>query len=93
MLPLWLYTLGSTLMADADLKIEFTKLLMNLSIVVLPSFIGYGISLRWPSVKQSVLRVVKPASLALIVFFLSLVVYTKWYTFQLMKWYFFLGGS
>lgn len=93
MIPLWLYTLGQTLMDSADIQIPFLMLFANLLIVVVPCVIGYFISAKHPHIRLTALKYAKPFTLIFLCCFLTFVFYTKWYTFKLMKWYYFLGGK
>ena len=92
MLPLWLYTLGSVLLVEAEIQIPVILLLANLLIVVVPCLIGFAISCKYSKLRKIAMKVAKPVTLVFIVTFLTLVTATKFYTFRLMKWQFFLAG-
>ena len=92
MLPLWVYTLGRGLMLNAQIEIPFHLLIAQLMIVVVPCLIGFGLTFKFPGLRARVLKIAKPFTLIFVTCFLTFVFYTKWYTFQLMKWYYFLGA-
>ena len=59
MLPLWFYTLGSSLSTNANIAIPIGKLILNLFVTIIPTVSGMLIASKFPTVKNKVARFIK----------------------------------
>jgi solute carrier family 10 (sodium/bile acid cotransporter), member 3/5 len=92
-MPAWIFTLGSTFTARANLQIPYLMLLANIFITVGPCIFGFLLSHFIPKVKQiSHHRFVKRAIILIMITFFTFVLIVKSYTFRLMSWQNLLAG-
>lgn len=84
--------LGSTLLKEADIQIPFKLLLINLLIVIVPFFVGFSLSLIFSKLRGLFLKIAKPLSSICVALLLSLLFITKFYSFKLLKWQYFIAG-
>ena len=91
-MPLWYYTLGSTISSKVNLTIPFSKLIINLLFTILPTLIGLALSFKFPVIKEKVSRFIKYLVVCLILTFFTLTTYSKFYIFSLMHWQQWLVG-
>ncbi len=85
-MPLWYYTLGSTISSKINLQIPFFKLIINLLFTILPTLVGLMLSFKFPAIKEKVSRFIKYLVVFLIIAFFTLTIYSKNYIFSLMHW-------
>ncbi len=85
-MPLWYYTLGSTIASKVNLTIPFFKLIVNLLFTILPTLLGLALSAKYPIIKVKVSRFIKYLVVCLILTFFTLTTYSKFYIFSLMHW-------
>jgi hypothetical protein len=90
MLPAWLYTLGTTLMNDAQVFIPFPQLLLQILLTVLPCLIGIFASKHMPRFKNFVIEIAKPLALFVVLSFLILTIVVKYYVYMLVEWKYWL---
>ncbi|XP_067944257.1 hepatic sodium/bile acid cotransporter-like isoform X2 [Watersipora subatra] len=84
MLPLWLYTLGTTIPGDEgleEIKIPFFNILQSLAVIVVPLGIGALMKYKLPRVALVIKRWLNVLFLLALIFFLTFVVYVKLYVF------------
>ncbi|XP_067944383.1 hepatic sodium/bile acid cotransporter-like [Watersipora subatra] len=84
MLPLWLYTLGSTIPADEGvdkIQIPFLNILQSLACIVIPLAIGALMKYKLPRVALLIRKWLKVLFIFALVFFVTFVIYVKMYIF------------
>lgn len=86
MMPLWMFSLGSTIFADAKLTIPYSKIATFFVSLVVPLALGIGIQMKWPKVAQFLVRILKPFAIFLILFIVIFAVTTNFYLFKLFSW-------
>ncbi|XP_076449312.1 uncharacterized protein LOC143285782 [Babylonia areolata] len=86
MIPLWLFTLGTLFEDDKiSLTVPFGKILITLSIIIIPLFVGFAVKKWAPKVAKWVLKLLKPFTLIAILFLVTFGVYTNLYVFRLFS--------
>jgi sodium/bile acid cotransporter 3/5 len=86
MMPLWIMTLGSTIFAEANLTVPYSKLATFAVALVVPLAIGIVIQYKLPKIAKGLVRILKPFAVFLILFIIAFAVYTNLYLFQLFTW-------
>ena len=84
-MPAWFYTLGKLLTDQANIKIPFLRLTSNLLFTIAPCLIGLVLTHFFPKLRQFALKIAKPLSIFSLITKLSLLVYTKYYIFSLIR--------
>jgi len=92
MMPIWIFTLGSLIFADADFVIPYYKICTYAICLVVPLSIGLLLARCAPRVAKFLVRVLKPAALFIIVFILTFGVWANLYMFKLMSWRVIIAG-
>ena len=86
MLPLWLYTLGSTLIdSDQELSIPFSMVASSLSILVIPLIFGLFLRQKFPRAADKVEKALKPVIVVMSLVLLVVGIYSNMYIFRLFK--------
>lgn len=86
MLPLWLYTLGTTLIhADQELSIPFEMVAVSLSILVVPLLFGLFLRQKFPRAADLVEKALKPVIVVMSFILLVVGIYSNLYIFRLFK--------
>ncbi len=85
-MPAWLYTLGRVFTQKTNIDIPFTGLIFNLLLTIVPCLFGLFLSKCFPKLKIKLMKIVKPALITLLLIFLVLMVYVKYYIFTLIRW-------
>jgi predicted Na+-dependent transporter len=84
-MPAWLYTLGSIFTNAANIKIPFSRLIINLFITIGPCLFGLTLSHFFPKIKKFVLKIAKPFTLLTVLSFLVFTIYVRFYVFTLVE--------
>ena len=92
MMPLWIYTLGSTLTTAADIKLPIFRLVLNLFATIGPCLLGLLLSKLFPKLKCFIMKYIKQAIVVLILSFLGLIIISKYYVFTLITWQQWVAG-
>lgn len=91
MMPLWLFTLGKTLVKDT-IKIPYTNIMISLVSLIVPVLIGVIIH-RWlPKTSRFLRRLVKPASVLFLVYVCTFGMYVNAFMFKLIDWKIVVAG-
>ncbi|XP_052815961.1 ileal sodium/bile acid cotransporter-like [Mya arenaria] len=86
MMPLWIYTLGSTLVDDSsDIRIPYLNILQVIASVVIPLFIGIFIKYKFTKVALFIIKVLKPTTLVCIIVFLTVGIWSNLYIFKMFR--------
>ncbi|XP_045193829.2 ileal sodium/bile acid cotransporter-like [Mercenaria mercenaria] len=85
MLPLWIYTLGTTFSEAGGLSIPFEMVAVSLSILITPLVVGLFLRQKFPKVADKIQRVLKPVTVIMIIILLAVGVYSNLYIFRLFK--------
>merc|ERR1711892_680086 len=92
MMPLWIFTLGSTIFNESDIVIPYYKICIYAFFLVIPLSIGLALQ-RWaPKVSNFMVKILKPMALFLILFIISFGVWANLYIFEMMTWQVLLSG-
>lgn len=93
MMPLWMFTLGSNLLEENDnIQIPFANLAISLVALTVPVCIGIIIRLKRPNWADNGRKVIKPFSLFLLLFFMSVGTYNSYKVVMMMTWQMILAG-
>jgi len=94
MMPLWIFTLGTTIFndADRDIVIPYYKICIYAFFLVVPLSIGLIISRFAPKLSAFLAKILKPLALFLILFILIFGVWANLFMFKMMTWQVFLCG-
>ncbi|KAH3776386.1 hypothetical protein DPMN_177810 [Dreissena polymorpha] len=86
MMPLWLYTLGRTfLLEDLNITIPYLNILQVIASLVIPLLIGIFLQYKLTKVALVIIKLLRPFTLLVMVFFLCVGLYANWYVFKLFK--------
>lgn len=85
MLPLWLYTLGTTFTSDHELYIPFEMVAASLSILVIPLLFGLFLRQKFPRAADRVQKALKPVIVVFSFILLAVGIYSNLYIFRLFK--------
>jgi len=92
MMPLWIFTLGSTIFNESDIVIPYYKICIYAFFLVIPLSIGLALQ-RWaPKVSNFMVKILKPMALFLILFIIIFGVWANLYIFEMMTWQVLLSG-
>ncbi|XP_067944820.1 hepatic sodium/bile acid cotransporter-like [Watersipora subatra] len=83
-LPMWLYTLGSTIPADEGvdkIKIPFLNILQSLAFIVIPLAIGALMKYKLPRVALIIKKWLNALFIFALITFVTLAIYVKFYIF------------
>ncbi|KAL4234089.1 hypothetical protein ACF0H5_005742 [Mactra antiquata] len=86
MLPLWVYTLGSTFsVGDRQLSIPFSMVAVSLSILIIPLVFGLFLKQKFPKVAKGLQKVLKPVILVMSLIMIVVGVYSNLFIFRMFK--------
>ncbi|XP_067943867.1 hepatic sodium/bile acid cotransporter-like [Watersipora subatra] len=87
MLPMWLYTLGTTIPAEEGvdkIKLPFLGILQSLAMIVIPIMLGNVIRLKLPRLSKILKQWLNALFIMAILFFFTFCIYVNMYIF--VKW-------
>lgn len=82
MMPLWLFTLGRIYLTK--ITIPYTNIIISIVSLVVPGGIGILLKYKVPKVAKKISKFIKPMSLLIVLFVLTVGVYSNLYMFKLM---------
>lgn len=86
MMPLWIFTLGSTIFSRAKMGVPYARIVTTAFGLLIPLGIGLLIQRFMPRTAKVLVRLLKPISLILILFIVIFAIITNLYIFQLFSW-------
>ena len=86
MMPLWILTLGATIMEDANLTIPYRNIASFAVVLVVPLIIGIVIQRTLPRTAKFLVKILKPFAIFLIIFIVVFAIYTNLFLFKLFTW-------
>lgn len=86
MMPLWIFTLGSTIFERANLGVPYQRISSMAAGLLIPLAIGLVIQRFMPRTAKVLVRILKPVSLVLILFIVIFAIVANLYIFQLFSW-------
>ncbi|KAK7065535.1 hypothetical protein SK128_001017 [Halocaridina rubra] len=87
MMPLWMFTLGASLLEENDdLQIPFTNLAVSLAALTIPISIGILIRIKRPHWAERGKRVLKPFSFFILIFFMVVGTINSYKVVLMMTW-------
>ncbi|XP_068991916.1 kinase D-interacting substrate of 220 kDa B isoform X5 [Neodiprion pinetum] len=92
MMPLWIFTLGSTIFNSANLGVPYSRIAMFAVGLVIPLGIGFLIQKKLPRVSRILVRILKPLCSLLIIAIIVFAIITNLYLFQLFSWRIIVAG-
>ncbi|XP_076331434.1 ileal sodium/bile acid cotransporter-like [Tachypleus tridentatus] len=92
MMPLWIFTLGSTLFLTHDAKIPYINLVLCLVLLTLPLGIGLMIRYFYPGLAKVSDKLIRPFTLIILIVTVILACVTNSYIFPLFTWRMLLTG-
>lgn len=92
-MPIWLYTLGNTLISAVDFEIPIFTLLLNLLVIVVPSVLGFFLGCYIPWLKK-IAKVINYMlhSIVFTALFVAFLLISRWYALKYGKAIFILIG-
>lgn len=85
MMPLWIYTLGKTYLSDDfEIVIPYLSLLQAMATMIIPLLVGIAIKWKSPKATVVILTILKPSSALIVVFVISMSLYSHWYSFKMI---------
>ncbi|XP_052816512.1 ileal sodium/bile acid cotransporter-like [Mya arenaria] len=85
MIPLWLFTVGSHVLNETDVKIPYTNILTSLVGLIIPVALGMLLQWRKPNWAKYVVRGIRPLMVIFFIFVFTVGVYSNLYIFTLMR--------
>jgi len=92
MMPLWILTLGASIMREANLGIPYRNIATFAVALIVPLAIGIVIQRTLPRAAKFLVRILKPFALFLIIYIVVFAVYTNLFLFQLFSWQIVVSG-
>lgn len=92
MMPLWLFTVGPEIFADAKIGVPYDHIAYIAIALVIPLLIGCLIQRLFPKLSQLLVRILKGFSALLIIFIVVFAIATNLYLFQLGTWQIAVAG-
>lgn len=86
MMPLWILTLGAVIFEDFHFDVPYVSILLFFLAMMIPLCIGMLVQSYLPSVSKVLKRTLKPVSVVLMLFIVSLAIWLDFYIFQLFTW-------
>lgn len=86
MMPLWIFTLGSTIFERANLGVPYARIASMAIGLLIPLGIGLLIQRYFPRAGKVLVRILKPVSLCLIIFIVIFAIVANFYIFALFSW-------
>lgn len=91
MMPLWLFTIGKTLVSET-IQIPYTNIMISLVSLIVPVLIGVIIHRFLPKVSKFLIRLVKPASALFLLYVCTFGLYVNSFMFKLLNWKVLVAG-
>lgn len=85
LLPLWLYTLGTTFTVGEELDIPFSMVAVSLSILITPLCFGFFLKQKFPKIAKRLQKVLKPVILVISLILIIVGIYSNLFIFRLFK--------
>jgi len=92
MMPLWLYTLGQTILEDSKIGIPFSNLIFSLFSFICPVAIGVAVRRYRPKVADLAKKCIRPFTGVLLIILITLSIWNASYIFRLMTWQMLVSG-
>ncbi|XP_065072567.1 ileal sodium/bile acid cotransporter-like isoform X1 [Ochlerotatus camptorhynchus] len=92
MMPLWLFTLGTTIFSKGNLKVPYRNIATFAIGLVVPLGIGLLIQRYSPRTARLLVRILKPMAAILILFIVIFAIVTNLYLFELFSWQIIVAG-
>lgn len=86
MMPLWLFTLGTTIFNRGHLVVPYSRIASFALGLIIPLSIGLLIQRFYPKLAKLLVRILKSCSSLLIIFIVVFAIATNLYLFQLFTW-------
>ena len=91
MMPLWLFTLGKTLVNET-IQIPYKNIMLSLVSLIVPVVFGVLIHRCLPKVARFLIRLVKPASALFLLYVCTFGLYVNSFMFKLLNWRVLVAG-
>lgn len=91
MMPLWLFTIGKTLVSET-IQIPYMNIMISLVSLIVPVLIGVMIHRFLPKVAKFLIRLVKPASALFLLYVCTFGLYVNSFMFKLLNWKVLVAG-
>ena len=85
MLPAWIYSLGSTFIADKSVSIPFSSVAISLGVLLVPLTIGVFLRAKCPKMAAKVQKALKPVIVVSAVILITVGVYSNLFIFRLFE--------
>ncbi|XP_054720272.1 ileal sodium/bile acid cotransporter-like [Uloborus diversus] len=85
-LPLWLFTLGKTIVEGSTIKIPFTNILTSLASLAVPIGVGLLVQRYLPKLAAVSKKILAPVSIVIIICIIILASVANTYIFFLLSW-------
>lgn len=92
MMPLWIFTLGSSLFRNKEATIPYLNLAGSLILLTVPIGIGLLIQQRSPRLSKISRRIIKPFTIVCVLVGISVGLYANSFVFSLFSWQVVLAG-
>lgn len=92
MMPLWIFTLGRKIFANANLAVPYGQISEYAFCLVVPLGVGLLIQKYMPRTRDLLVRILKPFSTLLIIFIVAFAIVANLYIFKLFSWQIFVAG-
>lgn len=92
MMPLWLLTLGQRFLEESNVKVPFVQLFIPLGSFILPVAVGILIKKQRPQWAAVIKKIFRPFTVCLLIFLLTVGLYTNLYLFRFLTWRLVLAG-
>jgi len=86
MMPLWILTLGATILREAELGIPYRNIATFAVALIVPLTIGIIIQRTLPKTAKFLVRILKPFAVFLIIYIIIFAVYTNLFLFSIFSW-------
>ncbi|CAL8134712.1 unnamed protein product [Orchesella dallaii] len=93
MMPMWIQTLGYSIVSEADLQIPFGRIALCAGTTIFPLGLGFFIQRKYPAISRYMLLFLKPFSIFLMVFIIVFAIITNAYFFQLFTFQIMIAGA
>lgn len=93
-MPLWIYTLGRRFVDEEfNVVIPYVNMLQTLAMITIPLFIGLFVKYKFPKAARKFLKILKPATIIMMIIFMSVGIYSNFYIFKLIKPEYLVAGG
>lgn len=86
MMPLWIFTLGAVIFEDFNFDVPYVTIVTFCCSMVIPLCIGMAVQKCLPSVAKVLVKILKPASIILMLSIVTFAVWLHFYIFQMFTW-------